>query len=127
MNIHRNPMRKTKIVCTIGPASESIKLLEDPVKSESGMTARLVSRHGPGHPIIALSPNQENIKRLSLSWGAIPIKGDKFKDTDDMIDRAKRITVEMGFAKRGEKIVLTASIPIGVPGNSNIIKIAIID
>lgn len=44
-----------------------------------------------------------------------------------MIDRAKQITVEMGFAKRGEKIALTASIPIGVPGNSNIIKIPIID
>jgi pyruvate kinase len=95
--------------------------------TESGMTARLVSRYRPSYPIIALSPNEETIKQLSLSWGAIPIKVDTFKDTDDMIEKAKRITVEMGFAKRGEKIVLTAGLPIGIAGNTNIIKIVLID
>ncbi len=95
--------------------------------TESGMTARLVSRYRPSHPIIALSPNEETIKQLSLSWGTIPIKVDKFKDTDDMIEKAKRVTVEMGFARSGEKIVLTAGIPIGIAGNTNIIKIALID
>jgi pyruvate kinase len=95
--------------------------------TESGMTARLVSRHRPNHPIIALSPNEETVKQLSLSWGVIPITVDKFKDTDDMIEKAKRAAVEMGFAKRGEKIVLTAGLPIGIPGNTNIIKIALID
>jgi len=95
--------------------------------TESGMTARLVSRYRPAHPIIALSPNEETIKQLSLSWGVVPIKVDRFEDTDDMIERAKRIAVEMGFAKRGEKIVLTAGLPIGIAGNTNIIKIAPID
>jgi pyruvate kinase len=127
MNSHRDPVGKTKIVYTIVPASESTRLREDQGKSGSGMTERLVSRHRPSHPIIALSPNEENIKRLSLSWGAIPIKVDKFEDTDDMIERAKRITVEMGFAKRGDKIVLTAGRPIGIPRNTNIIKIGVIE
>ena len=95
--------------------------------TESGMTARLVSRYRPSHPIIALSPHEETIKQLSLSWGTIPIKVDKFVDTDDMIEKAKRITVEMGFARRGEKIVLTAGLPIGIAGNTNTIKIALID
>ncbi|NIS61489.1 MAG: pyruvate kinase [Proteobacteria bacterium] len=95
--------------------------------TESGMTARLVSRYRPAHPIIALSPNEGTIKQLSLSWGVVPIKVDRFEDTDDMIERAKRITVEMGFAKKGEKIVLTAGLPIGIAGNTNIIKIALID
>ncbi|UCD70958.1 MAG: pyruvate kinase [Syntrophobacterales bacterium] len=95
--------------------------------TESGMTARLVSRHRPSHPIIALSPNEETIKQLNLSWGVIPIKVDKFEDTDDMIEKAKRITMEMDFAKKGEKIVLTAGLPIGIPGNTNTIKIALID
>ncbi len=95
--------------------------------TESGMTARLVSRYRPSHPIIALSPHEETIKQLSLSWGTIPIKVDTFEDTDDMIEKAKRATVEMGFARRGEKIVLTAGLPIGIAGNTNIIKIALID
>jgi pyruvate kinase len=95
--------------------------------TESGMTARLVSRYRPAHPVIALSPNEGIIKQLSLSWGVVPIKVDRFEDTDDMIERAKRITVKMGFAKRGEKIVLTAGLPIGIAGNTNIIKIALID
>lgn len=95
--------------------------------TESGTTARLVSRYRPAHPVIALSPNEGIVKQLNLSWGVIPIKVDRFEDTDDMIERAKRITVEMGFAKRGEKIVLTAGLPIGIAGNTNIIKIALID
>jgi len=95
--------------------------------TESGMTARLVSRYRPVHPVVALSPNEGTIKQLSLSWGVVPLKVDRFVDTDDMIEKAKRITVEMGFAKRGEKIVLTAGLPIGVAGNTNIIKIALID
>ncbi len=95
--------------------------------TESGMTARLVSRYRPAHPIIALSPNEGTIKQLSLSWGVVSIKVERFEDTDDMIERAKRITVEMDFAKRGEKIVLTAGLPIGIAGNTNIIKIALID
>ena len=95
--------------------------------TESGMTARLVSRYRPAHPVVALSPNEGTIKQLSLSWGVIPLKVDRFVDTDDMIEKAKRITVEMGFAKRGDKIVLTAGLPIGVAGNTNIIKIALID
>jgi pyruvate kinase len=95
--------------------------------TESGMTARLVSRYRPVHPIIALSPNEGTIKQLSLSWGVIAIKVDRFEDTDDMIERAKGITVEMGFAKRGERIVLTAGLPIGIAGITNIIKIALID
>jgi pyruvate kinase len=95
--------------------------------TESGMTARLVARYRPNNPIIALSPNEETIKQLNLSWGTIPVKVDKFENTDDMIEKAKRIAVEMGFAKKGEKIVLTAGLPIGIPGNTNIIKIALID
>jgi len=113
MNSHRDPVRKTKIVCTIVPASESTRLLEDQGKSGSGMTARFVSRHRPSHPIIALSPNEENIKRLSVSWGAIPIKVDKFEDTDDMIERAKRITVEMVLPKEVIKSFSPPAVPSG--------------
>jgi pyruvate kinase len=91
--------------------------------TESGLTARLVSRHKPLHPIIALSPNQATIRRLALSWGVIPLPVTRFRDTDDMLSKATRKAKETGIVKPGDRIVLTAGLPIGIPGITNMIRI----
>ncbi len=91
--------------------------------TESGLTARLVSRHKPPHPIIALSPNQGTIRSLALSWGVIPFLVSKFRSTDDMLSKATEAAKKTGLVRPGDRIVLTAGLPIGVPGNTNMIKI----
>jgi pyruvate kinase len=94
--------------------------------TESGETARLVSRHKPPHPIIALSPNQSTVRRLALSWGVLPVLVSKFKDTDDMLSKAVRAAKETGRVTPGDRVVLTAGLPIGIPGNTNMTKVVTI-
>jgi pyruvate kinase len=91
--------------------------------TESGETARLVSRHRPPHPIIALSPNPATVKRLALSWGVTPSLVSRFRSTDDVLSKAELAAQETGLIKTGDRVVLTAGLPIGVPGNTNMIKV----
>ena len=89
----------------------------------SGSTARLVARYRPGVPIIAGSPNQSTVRKLTLSWGVYPHKSQKIKDTDDMIRKAKNTARRIGRLHRGQVIVITAGIPFAIPGITNLIKI----
>jgi pyruvate kinase len=91
--------------------------------TESGETARLVSRHKPPHPIIALSPNPATVRSLALSWGVVPFLVSRFRSTDDVLSKAERAAKETGLIKTGDRVVLTAGLPIGIPGNTNMIKV----
>jgi pyruvate kinase len=91
--------------------------------TESGETARLVSRHKPPHPIIALSPNLATIRGLALSWGVFPLLVSRFRSTDDVLLKAEHAAKETGLVKAGDRVVLTAGLPIGISGNTNMIKV----
>jgi pyruvate kinase len=93
--------------------------------TESGSTARWVSKLRPRQPILALSQHLSTVKRLSLCWGVHPFLIPEWKDTDEMIERSKRIPKEFGIASKGEKIVIIAGVPIGIPGTTNLIKVEI--
>ncbi len=89
----------------------------------SGSTARMVARYRPRAPIIARSPKESTVKKLTLSWGVYPLQSAELRDTDDMIQEAKKIALETDLTKKGDKIVITAGIPFAIPGNTNIIKV----
>ncbi len=91
--------------------------------TESGLTARLVSRHKPPQPIIALSPSEGTVRSLALSWGVTPVLVSTFRNTDDMLSKAARAAKETGLVKASDRVVLTAGLPTGVPGFTNMIKI----
>ena len=93
----------------------------------SGSTARMVARYRPRVPIIARSPKKSTVKKLTLSWGVYPLKSLEVKDTDDMIQKAKKTALKTGLVHRGEKIVIIAGIPFGIPGTTNLIKVEVID
>jgi pyruvate kinase len=93
--------------------------------TESGSTARWVSKLRPRQPILALSQRLSTVKRLSLCWGVHPFLIPEWKDTDEMIERSKRMPKELGMASKGEKIVIIAGVPIGIPGTTNLIKVEI--
>lgn len=95
--------------------------------TESGSTARWVSKFRPRQPVLALSRNFSTVKELNLSWGVHPVLGRIWKDTDEMFERSKRISKELGMSLRGEKIVVIAGVPVGIPGNTNLIKVEVID
>ncbi len=93
----------------------------------SGSTARMVARYRPRVPIIARSPKKNTVQKLTLSWGVYPLKSLEIKDTDDMIQKAKKTALKTGLVQRGEKIVIIAGIPFGIAGTTNLIKVEVID
>jgi len=90
--------------------------------TQSGLTARLVAKYRPGCPILALTPLPETQRRLSLVWGVTPVMASGLKTTDEMINRAFEAARKSGLAKRGQKVVITAGVPLGVPGKTNLVK-----
>jgi pyruvate kinase len=95
--------------------------------TESGSTARWVSKLRPRQPILALSRHISTVKELNLCWGVTPVLVSDWKDTDEMLERSKRMPKELGMASKGEKIVIIAGVPISIPGTTNLIKVEIVE
>ncbi len=93
--------------------------------TESGATARLVAKHRPRRPILALSTRPEAARRLALVWGVIPLVAEEGGSTDAMLARAPALAASRGLVRPGDKLVITAGIPMGVPGSTNLIKAAV--
>lgn len=89
----------------------------------SGFTARAVSRFRPKIPIVAITPNEVTYHRLSLIWGVIPVQVKDISNTDEMFAAAEQVSKSMGFVKKGDRIVITAGVPFGVSGKTNMIKV----
>jgi pyruvate kinase len=94
--------------------------------TQSGSAARLVARHRPRQPILALTPLPETCLRLSLVWGVTPVRIETPRSTDELMDRVPGIAVASGHVKTGDRIVITAGIPVGVSGSTNTIKAAVV-
>jgi pyruvate kinase len=95
--------------------------------TESGSTARWVSKLRPRQPILALSRHLSTVRGLNLCWGVYPILVSDWKDTDEMLEKSKRMPKELGMASRGERIVIIAGVPISIPGTTNLIKVEIVE
>ena len=95
--------------------------------TESGSTSQWVSRLRPRQPILALSRHLSTIKRLNLCWGVYPVLVPDWKDTDEMLERSKRIPKELGMAKPGDRIIIIAGVPISIPGTTNLIKVETVE
>jgi len=95
--------------------------------TESGSTTRWVSRLRPKQPILALSRHLSTVRRLNLCWGVHPVLVSEWRDTDDMLERSKRMPKELGIASRGDRVVIIAGVPISIPGTTNLIKVEIVE
>lgn len=89
----------------------------------SGNTSRAIAKFRPETPIIASTPFEKIKNQLSLVWGISPVKVLNFKDTDNLIDASMEIAVTKGFIKSGDLVVLTAGVPAGIAGSTNLLKI----
>lgn len=90
--------------------------------SKSGHTARSISRFHPGCPIICGTPDPRVQRQLMLSWGVIPFLCSEATDTDDLFNIAIDCAERAGLVKTGDMVVITAGVPIGVSGTTNMIK-----
>ncbi|MCC3375904.1 pyruvate kinase [Cohnella sp. REN36] len=91
--------------------------------TESGYTARMVSKYRPKSPIIAVTPQEQVLRRLQLVWGVIPVQGKSAETTDEMVDIAVKGAMSSGLVRLGDTVIITAGVPVGRSGTTNLIKI----
>ncbi len=94
--------------------------------TQSGSTARLVAKNRPRNPILAPTPLENTYRRLSLVWGVMPVLSETARNTDEMIDRALNEALKSGLVRRGQRVVVTSGVPVGVPGMTNLIKVQVL-
>ncbi len=90
----------------------------------SGSTALRAARERPDTQILGLTPNLDTARRLTLAWGIYCVHTEDAVDADDVVDKACRVAFQQGFAKQGERLVITAGMPVGTPGATNLLRIA---
>ena len=96
------------------------------VCSLSGATARMVSRFRPAVPILGITTSEKTWRRLSLSWGVLPLMCESYNSTDVLFYNASRLAKDALSLEKGDKIVLTGGVTNGQTGNTNLIKVDVI-
>ncbi|HBC29742.1 MAG TPA: pyruvate kinase, partial [Clostridiales bacterium] len=90
--------------------------------TSSGYTAAAVSKFRPVAAIIAATHSQQVMRKLSLNWGVYPIEIERLHSTDDVIERSVNKALELGYLKNGDLTIITAGVPVGVTGGTNLLK-----
>ncbi|MBV1933959.1 MAG: pyruvate kinase, partial [Parvibaculaceae bacterium] len=94
--------------------------------TNSGSTGLRVARERPQVPIMALTPIIETARRMTLVWGLHCVFTKDAQDLDDMVDRACRISFRENIARAGQRVIITAGVPLGTPGATNMLRIAFV-
>ncbi|HEY7765797.1 MAG TPA: pyruvate kinase [Aestuariivirgaceae bacterium] len=104
--------------------AETLRLAAIVCYTSSGSTGLRAARERPDVPIIALTPNPQTGRRLALVWGLHCVLTEDADDLDDMVFKACRIAAEENFAEPGQRIIITAGVPLRTPGTTNMLRIA---
>lgn len=91
--------------------------------TSSGYTARLIARHRPSEPIVAITHRETTLRRLALTWGVTAMLVPHYDSVDSLFAIADRAASASGAAKAGDSIVITAGLPIGLGGRTNLLNI----
>ncbi|SMB82978.1 pyruvate kinase [Desulfonispora thiosulfatigenes DSM 11270] len=94
--------------------------------TKTGFTARMISKYRPKATIVANTPCMRALTKLSIVWGVNPIYTDEANGTDKMIEQAIDTTLEAGFINNGDLVVVTAGVPVGLAGTTNILKVEVV-
>lgn len=95
--------------------------------TESGSTARLISKFRPDIKVIGFSPILSTVRQLCIAWGVCPLETKKVTSVDELLYGAAEALKFKGWVKDGDFIVITAGVPVGRPGNTNLIKVVKIE
>jgi len=91
--------------------------------TETGSTSRRVSKHRPDIPVLGVVTNDRTMRRLALYFGVQPVKIGAFQNTDEMIRKTEKAILSAGILKPNETVVITAGVPVNIPGTTNLIKV----
>ncbi|HCM88693.1 MULTISPECIES: pyruvate kinase [Vagococcus] len=110
----------------VGHTAKNLSIQTIVAATDSGHTARMISKYRPKAHIVAVTFSERNARSLALNWGVFPQVTEKPSSTDDMFTLATKVSKETGFAKDGDLILITAGAPIGEKGTTNLMKIQLI-
>ena len=91
--------------------------------TESGRTAYMISRYRPFCPVIACTSKEQTYRQLSLSWGIIPLLIEEKEELSELFGEAIKAVERAAYAAEGDVIVLTAGVPLGTSGTTNLLKV----
>ena len=94
--------------------------------TKGGRTARMISKYRPSCPIICCTTDETVCRQLNLSWGVIPLVIEEATNTDDLFERAVQAGEEAGLLHDGELVVMTAGVPLGISGTTNLMKVHVV-
>ncbi len=94
--------------------------------SKTGQTARMISKFRPACPIISGTTEQKVLRQMNLSWGVIPILVDEKDNTDELFEHVVSVAQKEGYVQNGDLAVITAGIPLGVSGTTNMLKVHLV-
>jgi pyruvate kinase len=104
--------------------AETLNLAAIVCYTASGATSLRAARERPQQPIVALTPIPSTGRKLALVWGLHCVLTDDPLDLDDMVDKACRIAYQEGFALPGQQVIISAGVPLGTTGATNLLRIA---
>ncbi len=110
--------------CTTAISLEAAAIL---TPTKSGYTARMVSKHRPPCPIIALPIDEKVLNKLTLLWGVMPMLTPPTRNTDELLEQCEKDALRSGLVCKGDIMVITAGVPLNVSGATNLIKIQTVD
>ncbi len=91
--------------------------------TQTGSTARFVSKHRPKQLILAVTPSPNTYRRLALVWGVIPILTEPIHNTDDMMKKGIEAARQAGYISEGETLAITGGVPVWKPGSTNLLRV----
>ena len=94
--------------------------------TKSGQTARMLSRFRPETPIIGCAPDEKICRHMNMSWGVTPVLIKEMTNTDELLEHAVSVAYEHKLVNYGDLVVITAGIPLGIPGTTNMLKVQIV-
>lgn len=106
--------------------AETLNLAAIVCYTGSGSTGLRAARERPRQPIVALTPIAATGRRLAVVWGLHCVLTSDAEDLDEMVDKACRIAYKEGFAKPGQRIIISAGVPLGTPGATNMLRVAFV-
>ena len=94
--------------------------------TKTGQTARMISKYRPLCPIIGCSTNMQVCRQMNLSWGVTPISVEEKTITDELFDHSVDMAVKAGLVSSGDLVVITAGVPLGISGTTNLLKVHVV-
>ncbi|HEY3425754.1 MAG TPA: pyruvate kinase, partial [Negativicutes bacterium] len=94
--------------------------------TQSGYTPRMISKYRPDTPVIAVTPSTQTARQIQLLWGVYPLVYEVSQNSDQMVDESVRAALTAGMVQTGDLVVVTAGVPVGTQGTTNMIRVHIV-